>query len=152
MVAIPKLLKPWLGQAGGLVSSSLLLVSPFILYFSRYIRHDIQVIAWALLAVVAIFRYLADRRERHLVLLATALALMVSTMEVAFIYLAIFASFLVMSAIAQHRLAWKSLLKSAEFDLLIVLVTLGAFFSSPIALLVLNPLSAWLTGTPPSWT
>ena len=73
VIIIPRLLKPWLGQTGALVTSVLMLISPFILYFSRYIRHDILVIAWTLLAVTAIFRYLENRRERDLMLLAAAL-------------------------------------------------------------------------------
>ena len=146
VIAIPQLLKPWLGQAGSLMASTLLLISPFILYFSRYIRHDILVIAWALLAVVAIFRYLANRWEGDLLLLSAALALMLSTMELAFIYLAIFAGYLVLSAIAKQRLSWKGLQQTPEFDLLIVLVTLGAFFSSPVALLILNPLATRING------
>lgn len=148
VIFIPQLLKPWLGQTGALAASALLLISPFVLYFSRYIRHDIQIIAWTLLAVVAIFRYLSGRREGDLHLLAAALALMLSTMEVAFIYLAIFAGFLVLMALTKRRSSWKELLKSKEFDMLVVLVTLGAFFASPIALLVLNPLAARFTGAP----
>ena len=148
VVVIPQLLKLWLGRVGALFTSVLLLTSPFILYFSRYIRHDIQVIAWSLLAVVAIFRYLTNRGERDLFLLTISLALMLSTMEVSFIYLAIFAGYLVLSAIAKQRLSWKGLRQTPEFDLLIVLVTLGAFFSSPIALLILNPLAIRVTGVP----
>src|SRR5574338_758140 len=66
-VIVPRLLKPWLGQTGALITSILLVISPFILYFSRYIRHDILVIAWVLLAVIAIFRYLENRQERELI-------------------------------------------------------------------------------------
>ena len=76
--------------------------------------------------------YLADRSERDLLLLTAALALMLSTMEVAFIYLAIFAGYLVLSVIVKQRLSIKGLRQKPEFDLLIVLVTLGAFFSSPM--------------------
>ena len=148
VIVVPHLLKPWLGRTGVLAASAFLLISPFILYFSRYIRHDIQVIAWTLLAIVAVFRYLEQHRERDLTLLVIALALMLSTMEIAFIYLAILAGYLALRGIAIHRLAWKALTKSPEFDLLVVLTTLGAFFSSPIALLVLNPVSMRLTGTP----
>lgn len=148
VVMIPPLLKPWLGRLGALATSTLLLISPFILYYSRYIRHDIQVIAWTLLAVVAVFRYLEHRRERDLLLLVIALALMLSTMETAFIYMAILASYLAIRSIALHRLAWRSLRQAAEFDLLVVLVTLGAFFSSPVALPILNPLWTRFTGAP----
>lgn len=145
---VPQLLKPWLGRSGALAASTLLLISPFVLYFSRYNRHDIQVIAWTLLAVIAIFRYLENRSERDLILLAAALALMFSTMEITFIYLAILAGFLMFSAIIKYRFSWTAWRASSEFDVLIVLITLGAFFSSPIALLILNPVWNQFTGAP----
>ena len=106
VIIVPRFLKPGLGQTGALVTSVLLLISPFILYFSRYIRHDILVITWTLLAIIAIFRYLENRRERDLVLLAAALALMLSTMEISFIYLAIFAGFLLLTGIVRYKLSW----------------------------------------------
>jgi uncharacterized protein (TIGR03663 family) len=148
VVAIPQLLKGRLGRAGALAASVLLLISPYILYYSRYIRHDVQVIAWSLLAVAAIFRYLENRRDRYLVWLAVALALMLSTMEIAFMYLAIFAGYLAMQMIARYRNSWRALRASAEFDLIVVLATLGAFFSSPIATLFLNPVWARFSGEP----
>lgn len=148
VILVPRLLKPWLGQVGTLATSFLLLISPFILYFSRYIRHDIPVITWSLLAVIAIFRYLENRSERDLILLAASLALMLGTMEISFIYLAIFATFFALQAIFKYGSSWKAWQTSSEFDLLIVITTLGAFFSSPIALLALNPLWNRITGTP----
>lgn len=148
VIVIPFLLKPWLGRSGALAASTLLLISPFILYFSRYNRHDVQVIAWTLLAIVAIFRYLENRNERDLILLAVAMALMFSTMEITFIYLAILAGFLAFKAGLKYRFSWEAWRASAEFDLLIVLTTLGAFFSSPIALLILNPLWTKFAGVP----
>ncbi|GIK37502.1 MAG: hypothetical protein BroJett011_13350 [Chloroflexota bacterium] len=148
VVAIPQLLKPWLGRAGALATSLLLLLSPYILYYSRYIRHDIQVIAWMLLLVVAIFRYRQYRRASDLTLLAVALALMFATMETTFIYLAIFTSFLALHIAITHRLRWCTLRRSAEFDLIILLTTLGAFFSAPIALLLLNPIWLKFSGAP----
>ena len=148
VIFIPHLLKPWLGRIGALAASAFLLISPFVLYFSRYIRHDIQVIAWTLLVIVAIFRYLENRRDRDLILLVGALALMLSTMEIAFIYLAIIAGYLAIRILSEHRLTWQALRKASEFDLLVVLTTLGAFFSAPISLLVLNPIWMRLTGAP----
>jgi uncharacterized protein (TIGR03663 family) len=148
VVLVPQLLKPWLGRAGALAASLLLLISPFVLYFSRYIRHDIQVIAWTLLAIIATFRYLADRSERSLMLLTAALALMLSTMEISFIYIAILVGYLILTAAVKYGISWKSWRLSSEFDLLIVLSTLGAFFSSPIALLLLNPLWNKIYGAP----
>jgi uncharacterized protein (TIGR03663 family) len=147
-IGIPQMLKRWLGRGGALVASGLLVISPYVLYYSRYIRHDIQVIAWTLLAVAAIFQYLQDRRTRDLILLAAALALMFSTMEITFIYLAIFALFLSVRMVLLRGMRWRTIVPSAEFDLLVVMASLGAFFSSPFALLVLNPLWVRFTGVP----
>ena len=146
-VAVPQLLKHWLGRAGALAASVLLLASPFVTYFSRYIRHDIPVIAWTLLAILAIFRYLEMRKERDLMLLAGALALMLSTMEISFIYLAILAGFLILNSLARRGFSLKGIRYTAEFDLLIILITLGGFFSSPITLLGINPIWQTITGT-----
>jgi uncharacterized protein (TIGR03663 family) len=147
VIFVPKLLGTWLGKAGSLVTSFLLLISPFLLYFSRYIRHDILVIAWVLLAVIAIFRYLEHRQERELVTLSVALALMLATMEISFIYLAILAGFVFLVGLRRYKVSWRTWRLSPEFDLLIVLITLGAFFSSPISLPILNPLWSKFAGT-----
>jgi len=98
VIAVPQLLKPWLGKTGAVTTSLLFSISPFILYFSRYIRHDILVLAWVLGAVVLIFRHLDRPSESNLLWLAAALALMLSTMEISFFYMAIFAGFLAAAA------------------------------------------------------
>jgi uncharacterized protein (TIGR03663 family) len=95
LVAFPYLLRRWLGRWGALAASFLLLISPSISYYSRYIRHDIPTALWATLTFWAVFRYLEEGRDRHLYLLAAALSLMFATKEVAFIYTAIFGLILV---------------------------------------------------------
>lgn len=147
-IGIPLLLRSWLGRVGALATGVLLSLSPYLLYYSRYNRHDIQVIAWALLAFFAILAYQKTRNDRYLLLLAGSLALMFATMEITFIYLAIFAAFLLVSIFVRNGLHWSAIRQSAEFDLLIILVTLGAFFSSPIALLGMNPIWKRLSGQP----
>jgi uncharacterized protein (TIGR03663 family) len=147
-ILIPQLLKPWLGRTGAVATSILLLISPYVLYYSRYIRHDIQVISWTLLAVVAILRYLGSRRNSDLLLLSVALALMFATMEITFIYLAILVLYLLLQGFTRYKLGWRVWRESPEFDVLVVLITLGAFFSSPIALLVLNPIWVRMSGLP----
>lgn len=93
---LPYLLRPWLGKVGALFTSFFFLISPFITYYSRYIRHDIYVIVWALIIFVAILYYLREREEKYLWWFAGGTALMFSTKEVSFIYTAIFGSFLVL--------------------------------------------------------
>jgi uncharacterized protein (TIGR03663 family) len=95
VVAFPYLVRRWMGRVGALVGSFLLLISPSIAYYSRYVRHDIPVILWALVVVFAIFSYLRDGRERWLFLMAGGVSLAFATKEVAFIYNAIFGFFLV---------------------------------------------------------
>ncbi len=64
LVALPYTLRRWLGRSGALVTSFLFLISPSLLYYSRYIRHDIPIIVWSLVAFLAIYRYL-DKGPVH---------------------------------------------------------------------------------------
>jgi predicted membrane-bound mannosyltransferase/DNA-binding beta-propeller fold protein YncE len=95
LVAFPYLLRRYLGRKGALITSLLLLISPSITYYSRYIRHDIPAILWAMIVIWAIFRYLEKGRDKHLYILAAGLSLMYATKEVAPIYTVIIAVFLV---------------------------------------------------------
>lgn len=77
LVGLPYLLRRWLGRLGALLSGFMLLVSPVTLYYSRYIRHDLPVLVWTLLIVVALFQFIAtqDRRWFWIGVLAATLAL-----------------------------------------------------------------------------
>ncbi|MFW6183324.1 MAG: flippase activity-associated protein Agl23 [Chloroflexota bacterium] len=101
LVAMPYLLRPWLGRVGALFTSFLFLISPFITYYSRYIRHDIYVIVWAMIIFIASWYYLRERKEKYLWWFAGGLALMYSTKEVSFIYTAIFGSFLIIRLVVR---------------------------------------------------
>jgi uncharacterized protein (TIGR03663 family) len=74
-----------MGRAGALVASALILVSPSLLYYSRYIRNDIYITVWTLLLALALFSYVRDRRPGWLTLASLALILSIATKEVAFI-------------------------------------------------------------------
>ena len=101
LVISPYFFRPWIGKIGALFASFLFLISPFILYYSRYIRHDIYVIVFAVLTALAVWYYLRDRQEKRLWLFAAALSLMFATKEVAFIYVAIFGGWLVIRLLPQ---------------------------------------------------
>jgi len=94
LVAMPYFLRRWLGRTGALATSFLFFISPFITYYSRYIRHDIYVIVWAMIIFIASWTYLRSPKEKYLWWFAGGLALMFATKEVSFIYVAIFGSFL----------------------------------------------------------
>ena len=84
----------WLGRTGTLVAAALMAFSPYMLYYSRYVRNEAFVVVQGLLMVWAVFRYFEDRRARWLYLLSASLALHFATKETAFIYDAILLLFL----------------------------------------------------------
>ncbi len=79
----------WLGRAGALAAGTLMAISPYMLYYSRYVRNEAFVVVWGLLMFYAIGRYLESRQPRWLYLLAAATALHYATKETAYIYVAL---------------------------------------------------------------
>ncbi len=73
IVAMPWLLrsKNLLGRWGALAGGFMLLISPSMLYYTRYIRHDPYMVAGCLLLAIAIFRYL-EKPERKWIITAFA--------------------------------------------------------------------------------
>ncbi|MCJ7511455.1 MAG: TIGR03663 family protein [Anaerolineales bacterium] len=93
----------WLGTLGAIAAAALMLVSPYMLYYSRYVRNEAFVVVEGLLMFLAVFRYFETRQSRWLYLLAAALSLHAATKETHFIYVA---QLLVFLAVA---LAWQLL-------------------------------------------
>jgi uncharacterized protein (TIGR03663 family) len=87
-VAMVWLFRRWLGRTATWIAATLMLVSPFMLYYSRYARNEAFVVVEAMLMVWASFRYLETRRPKWLYILAASLALQYATKETAFIYVA----------------------------------------------------------------
>src|SRR5207245_1556874 len=86
--------RKWLGRAGALVAAGLLLISPFMLYYSRYIRDEPFVVVWGLLLALCVIHYMESRETKYLYGLAAVTALFYATMEISFIYVAITMLFL----------------------------------------------------------
>ncbi len=142
LVLAPVLFRRWVGRTAALLSSVGMLVSPYMLYYSRYIRHDIPAIFFALLMVWAIFRYLEDdaRRMRWLYLVAACLILLLASKEVAFIYVAVIGSFFALLAAVQ--LARRERL---IFDMLAGGLILGAVVAMGLIVVVtIAPANTWL--------
>ena len=100
LVLMPYFLRDWLGRRGALFASFLLLISPYVSYYSRYIRHDVYLIVFAMIVFIATWYYIRERRTRYLWWFTIGLVLMFATMEASFIYIAIFGSFLVVRLLA----------------------------------------------------
>jgi predicted membrane-bound mannosyltransferase/DNA-binding beta-propeller fold protein YncE len=99
LVLMPFLFRRWLGRIGALLTSILLLVSPLIMYYNRYIREDTPAIFFTVIMVYAIMMYLdgppSQRRRAHwLYLLTAGMLLNLASKETAFINIAVFGSVL----------------------------------------------------------
>ncbi|HSH05371.1 MAG TPA: flippase activity-associated protein Agl23 [Anaerolineae bacterium] len=130
LVLFPYLLRSWIGRRGALFASFVLLISPYTLYYSRYIRHDVYVIMWALMVFWATWNYLEKKEPKYLIWFAAGNALMAATKEVSFIYVAIFGSFLIVRLAPQLlRQQWfRTRLPQATLALLLLggaIITLG---------------------------
>ncbi|MBC7248934.1 MAG: TIGR03663 family protein [Anaerolineae bacterium] len=110
LVLLPLLLRKELGRWGALVASLMFLISPSILYYSRYIRNDVYMVVWAMLMVIALFRFMDDRRNRWLYLGTVATVLSLCTKETAFIFGFIAITFMALvvlwEVVGERRAIW----------------------------------------------
>lgn len=104
----------WLGRWGALVAAALMTISPFMLFYGRYVRNEALVVVIGLMTFYAVFRYFEDRRPKWLYLLAAALALHFTAKETAFIYTAQLMIFLAamlawrLLQVNWHRPGWRT--------------------------------------------
>ncbi len=130
LVISPYFLRNWIGRIGALFASFTFLISPYILYYSRYIRHDIYVILWAMIIVISMWFYLRYREEKYLWWFAAGNALMFSTKEVSFIYVAIFGSFLILRLLGQVITAKWLRAKLKDMRLPLMVIALGVLMAA----------------------
>ena len=118
LVAVPLLLRRWLGGPGTVITALMIAFSPVLLYFSRFARNDLLIALWTLLLVAAVWRYRQHGGMRWLVLLATVLALSFATKETAYLTVAILLLYLDVTLaveLAARRAAsgWRRALETA---------------------------------------
>ena len=139
VVMFPYLLRKWLGKAGALCASVFFLISPFIMYYSRYIREDMPAILFALLMVWASWRYFEERKDKWLIILAAAQALLFASKEVSFFYVAIFGLFFTLSLIDKlldspwEKPRWRMVFALGLGGIIVALTLLGLGTAVPQA-------------------
>jgi uncharacterized protein (TIGR03663 family) len=134
LVVSPLLFRRWLGKWGALLASLMLLISPIILYYNRYIRHDTPSILAALIMIWAIMMYLngppnQQRRAHWLYIIAGSMIWNLGSKETAFIYIAIIGIFLAIYwfvRLAQHYLG---IAGKRVFNTLMIGISLGGVMS-----------------------
>lgn len=102
LVASCWMLRPLIGKRAALLSAGLMVLSPTLLYFTRFARHDALAILFTFWLMVGLFRFWQSGRSRWLNLAMASLALLWATHELVFIIGFIIISFLV------QRLLWEA--------------------------------------------
>ncbi len=143
LIGMPWLLRHELGRRGAIAAAVLFVVSPDLLYFSRFIRHDIYVDVFTLLMVVGVFRYVSTGRRSWFYTAVVGAALLFATKEDFFISGFIAFTFLVGSwfllrgdrrALFHARvraLGWQSWAVGVVVFLAIDIVLYTTFFTNP---------------------
>ncbi len=103
LVLLPALLRGerFLGRWGALAACLFLLVSPSVLYFSRFIRHDIFAVTATVSLFVCLLRYVDRPERRWLVGLLVSGAFMLTTHEVTFVSAFILVTFIALAIAAR---------------------------------------------------
>jgi uncharacterized protein (TIGR03663 family) len=128
LVMLPYWFRPWLGRLGALAASTFILISPSIMQYSRHLRHDLFNAVFTVLMFIALFQYLRGREQedearasRWLFIGAAAVALSLTTKEVAFIHGFIgFTFILLMSILEGVGLASRRTMFFAGLALLVI--------------------------------
>jgi predicted membrane-bound mannosyltransferase/DNA-binding beta-propeller fold protein YncE len=78
----------YLGRIGAMLASVFFLISPYMLYYSRYARNESWVAFFGLVMLWAILRYLDKGENKYLYIFTAAIALHFTAKETSFIYVA----------------------------------------------------------------
>lgn len=99
----------YLGKWGALITGVLLVISPYMLYYGRYVRNESFVGFSGILMLYAILRHLEVGGKKYLLILAAALMLHFTSKETSYIYAAEALLFLAIYFIAQvTKTPWKN--------------------------------------------
>jgi len=114
----------YLGKSGALIAALLLLISPYMLYYGRYVRNEAFVAFSGVLMLYAMLRYLEEGQNKHLHMYTAALMLHFASKETAYIYAALALLFLAILFLAQvTRQVWEG--HAAEYRKFVVALAIG---------------------------
>ncbi|MEX2598316.1 MAG: flippase activity-associated protein Agl23, partial [Dehalococcoidia bacterium] len=140
LVGLPFFFRKELNRYGALALGVLLLVSPMVLYFSRFSRNDVYMAVFVLALVLVMQRY-SERRGTPLLFAWVVLwAFAFSSKETAFIFAGIFGLFLLLPS-ARHYWEWvRGRAKLSDLppsgELFLVLATVSAPLWAPLSGLI----------------
>ncbi len=139
LVWVPWKFRQWLGTSGALVASALMLISPTVLYYSRFIREDVFFAAWTVIIVYGMWKYLSDGEDFHLYLMIGGWALAFSQKEVSFMLAAVCWGFWAV-ALLFHRWRTNGKMPIRDMREWHLLVVLGGILLPQTAALLMHTL------------
>ncbi len=114
----------YLGNWGALIAAFLMVISPYMLYYGRYVRNESFVGFSGVVMLYAMLRHLEVGGKKYLFLLAGALALHFTSKETSFIYTAQALIYLAIYFIAKvTRRPWKGAEKDYRAFIVALVVT-----------------------------
>lgn len=125
----------YLGSWGALIAAFLIVISPFMLYYGRYVREDVYTGLSGILMLYAVLRYLEEGQSKFLFLMSGALIIHYADKETSFIYSAEILLFLgVLFLLQVTRRAWENHEKAYRYfiillatGVLLISIGLGAY-------------------------
>jgi uncharacterized protein (TIGR03663 family) len=150
LVMFPLLFRRWLGRWGAILASIMILISPMLMYYNRYIREDTPAVVSAVLMAYCILMYLSGpesqrRRPRWLYILSAAMLWNLGSKETSFIYIFIFVFLLLywLARLAQH--VWRAPGKTLFYFAIIGILVGGTASLGLYVILDIVPLDRALT-------
>ncbi|MFN8413759.1 MAG: TIGR03663 family protein [Anaerolineales bacterium] len=122
----------YLGKWGALISGILLVISPYMLYYGRYVRNESFVGFSGIVMLYAVLRHLEVGGKKYLFILAAALALHFTSKETSFIYVAELLIYLAVYFFAQvTRRPWEN--NEKEYRIFVIALALGVLLAGAAA-------------------
>ncbi len=87
-VAFMWMYRRYFGRAGALIAALLLTISPYMMYYGRYVRNEAFVAFFAVIMLWALLRYLDVGKHKYLYIFSVVTVLQFCTKETAYIYAA----------------------------------------------------------------
>src|SRR6185503_11366888 len=109
---------------GALVAAFLMVISPFLLFYGRYVREDVYTGFSGLLMLYSVLRYLEQGEGKYLYMLSAALIIHFADKDTSFIYAAELLVFLGLLFLAQvTRNSWTN--HETSYRAFIILLAVG---------------------------
>ncbi|MFH1185069.1 MAG: glycosyltransferase family 39 protein [Chloroflexota bacterium] len=122
----------YLGRTGGLVAAFLMLISPMLLFYGRYVRNESYAGFAGVLLLYAVLRYFESGERKYLLLSTAAFLLHVVAKETSFIYTALLLVFVAVYFVVRvtrrawdDRLSYRGFLLALSLGILLLAVGTG---------------------------